>query len=627
MVFASLNRESAARGSIVTNPAISEQGRCLITTADEQSWLFDRPIVFLGEWCRRHARREVWQSLDAIVAAPYGLTPEARDRDHALARAYEAALLPNLCAVINHYHRTTHGERYWRILLGHWLRRYVEVLLNRHQTLESCLQSYRPAAMTTFADDTYTLAPQDSYAAIRAFNDAHWNARLYAQLLGYLEMGDVAIEVLPFALQREFELVPVLVPRSFPSRVLTWAVRQARAVASQLTRAGDALIFNSFLPRLEEIRLQLTLGQFPQQLAGRTRSVPPATIDHALRRRLSDDLLAAMADDQASSLERALQAMLFKLLPACFLEGYAALTAAAEALPWPQAPRFIYTCNNFDTDELFKAWTAAKAATGVPYIVGQHGNNYGTSRYMNPSVEEITADRFITWGWTDGLPQHVPGFIFKTGAQPKHSYDPSGGLLLIELHAGQMMTTWDAVAEYGEYFGEQLIFVGKLSTTIRQELTVRLHHEHINLDWDDMVRWQAFDPNIRLEAGERPLRKLIADSRLVVHSYDSTGILETLAKDIPTLAFWQNGFAHLRDNARPYYQLLVDAGIVHLSPQSAAAHIDAIWEDVSDWWSSPKVQAARMEFCARYARVSTVPAEELKHLLLASAVTIKQENK
>ena len=604
------------------------EGRFLITTADERTWEFDRPVLFLGEWCRRYVRRHVWQAMDAVVAAPpYGIEPVIRDRDHARARAYEELLLPHLCAVLNRHHATDHEERYWRILLGHWFRRYVEVILNRHQTLESCLRDYRPAAMKVFADDEYSLAPQDSYAAIHAFNDAHWNARLYARLLGYIEVGALAVEVLPAAPQREFEGLTVEVPRSLPKRMLARVVRHARAAASHLSQAGDALIVNSYLPRLEEIRLQLALGQIPQQLAGRTDNLPASVIDHSLRRRMVDEFVTPKLDGQSSGLTRALGAMLFDLLPACYLEGYAALTAAADTLPWPQAPRFIFTSNNFDTDELFKAWAAAKAATGVPYIVGQHGNNYGTSRYMNPSVEESTADRFITWGWDDGLPQHVPGFIFKTGKSAHQPCNPQGGLLLIELHAGQMLTTWDAVAEFAEYFNEQLAFAEMLSPKVRRQLTVRLHHEYRKLGWDEVERWQAFDPSIRLETGEQRLVELIAASRLVVHSYDSTGILETLAQNIPTLAFWQNDFAHLRDSAKPYYQGLVEAGIVHLNPRSAAAHIDAIWADVVAWWASPAVQAARLNFCARYARVSTDSAHELKQILLDSAATIEREKK
>ena len=95
-------------------------------------------------------------------------------------------------------------------------------------------------------------------------------------------------------------------------------------------------------------------------------------------------------------------------------------------------------------------------------------------------------------------------------------------------------------------------------------------------------------------------------------------MLETMSLNIPTMAFWQNGFDHLRDSAKPFYQLLVDAGIVHLSPESAAEHINAIWCSVDDWWFSPPVQKARIQFCSRYARESISPVRELKQILLGS---------
>ena len=114
------------------------------------------------------------------------------------------------------------------------------------------------------------------------------------------------------------------------------------------------------------------------------------------------------------------------------------------------------------------------------------------------------------------------------------------------------------------------------------------------------------------------LQKLIEESRLVVHSYDSTGMLETMSLNIPTMAFWQNGFDNLRESAKPFYQLLVDAGIVHLSPESAAKHVNVIWNSIDEWWFSSKVQKARSRFCARYARESISPVRELKQILLGN---------
>ena len=47
--------------------------RYLITTADESTWKFDRPVIFLGEWCRIYDRRHIWEDMDAIVSAHQGI--------------------------------------------------------------------------------------------------------------------------------------------------------------------------------------------------------------------------------------------------------------------------------------------------------------------------------------------------------------------------------------------------------------------------------------------------------------------------------------------------------------------------------------------------------------------------
>jgi len=136
------------------------------------------------------------------------------------------------------------------------------------------------------------------------------------------------------------------------------------------------------------------------------------------------------------------------------------------------------------------------------------------------------------------------------------------------------------------------------------------------MKWGEEKRWQAFDPLLKIDTGDTNVRELVGKSRLVVHSYDSTGILETLSQNIPTLAFWQNGFDHLRDSAKPQYQLLVDAGIVHLTPGSVAKKVNEVWDDVDGWWGQSIIQDARKQFCSRHARQSENPIRELKQILM-----------
>ncbi|NQU29607.1 MAG: transferase [Anaerolineae bacterium] len=591
---------------------MKKESRFLITTADERTWKFDRPVLFLGEWCRIYERRHIWENMDAIVASPYGLSQTRKDADHYDARAAQEQLFPLLCGILNDYHGSQHGMRFWRIVLGHWLHRYVDVMLNRIRTLEHCLQSYQVSGTAGYANDSYSLAPFDSLSAIYAFNEDSWNNALNVRILDELNEVSCPVEVIAKSDSTGFSKRVPSAAETRNRKIISVAKQMGGGLLALFAKDTDAFIVSSYLPKKEEIKLHLALGQCPQLWVA-PKLQKAASPNKALRSELSNRLTTNSGDSFRGIMNR----ILFEVLPVCFLEGYTELNKLVNQLPWPANPKFIFTSNNFDTNEAFKLWTARKVEAGTTYFIGQHGNNYGTTRnHVDPANEEVTADKFLTWGWTDGLPQHTSAFIFKKAGINNQKYNPKGGLLLIELSLPHRIATWDTTAEYAHYFEEQKMFVNTLTRSTKELLTVRLHAGYRYTQWDDRARWSDFDSSLQIDDGCVDVKKLISKSRLVVHSYDSTGILETLSQNIPTLAFWQNGYDHLRESAKPYYQLLVDAGVVHFTPLSVALLVNDVWGDVEGWWFQDKIQRARKAFCDRYARVSEHPISELKTILL-----------
>ncbi len=586
--------------------------RFLITTADERTWKFDKPVLFLGEWCRVYDKKHIWENLDAVVAPPYGLSQAKKDEDHAAARALEEKIFPDICSALNNHHGIQQSQRFWLIVLGHWLRRYVDVILNRFNTLKQCIESYEISGTTIDDNDKYCLATKDSNTWIWALNDDRWNSALTARILPSIISEGILVENISSDSRERFELRAAKPTGSFIKRLMRWGYRQTGSVASYFVKDSDIFIISSYLPKLEAVKLQLTLGQFPQlwtQVEFQENQKP----DQVLRKILTKQLLRE-SDDK---LEQLLRALFFEQIPLCYLESFSKINELTEKLPWPKKPRLVFTSNAFDTDEVFKIYLAKNVSNGTRYIAGQHGANYGTHRHwLSNTGEEVLSDKFLTWGWTDGLSQHVPAFIFKTVGQKRNCYDPNGGLLLIELLLNHRITTWDGTAEFCNYFMEQLQFARSLECSIKKQLTIRLPGACSQLKWNEPMRWQDFDPGLKIDSGQIPINKLIAKCRLVVHSYDSTGILETLSSNIPTIAFWQDGFDHLRESSKPYYQLLVDAEIIHLSVDSAAHKVNMIWDDVQGWWNESKVQNARREFCDRYSCIDENPRSKLSQLLL-----------
>jgi putative transferase (TIGR04331 family) len=280
-------------------------------------------------------------------------------------------------------------------------------------------------------------------------------------------------------------------------------------------------------------------------------------------------------------------------------------------------PKFIFTSNNFDTDEIFKMWTAQKVEQGTPYYVGQHGNNYGTWTYSLEMPEFSTADKFISWGWRNSHVNIIPAFIFKTVDKKDFKINLRGGLLLVERCLHSRQTTFDNHFENSFYQDEQYRMIKSLSTQIRNKLLVRLHlHKPSNLVWSDEQRWRDFDRNIELELGQKNIWKLIKESRLTIYSYDSTGLLEVLSLNIPVIGFWYHLLEEILPSAKPYYELLRKVGILFDNPEDAANHINQNWDDIGKWWFSDEVQQARKVFCDQYARNVDDPVKLLKEILM-----------
>jgi putative transferase (TIGR04331 family) len=93
----------------------------------------------------------------------------------------------------------------------------------------------------------------------------------------------------------------------------------------------------------------------------------------------------------------------------------------------------------------------------------------------------------------------------------------------------------------------------------------------------------------------------MAVSRLAVIPYLDTPLIESIVIGTPTVGLWNPSHWPLLGELEPLFARLRKLGIVHSEPAAAAAHIDAVYDDVGSWWDSAEVVSARAEFVERMA--------------------------
>ncbi len=559
--------------------------RVLVTTALEQSWPVNEPVLFLGEWCRRHSRRDKWQQFDSQVM-PYHWDDRNRllqDYDRLIV-TYER-LLTDLGETLNDQSGSDRSDRYWRILAGPWLGLFVQMAWDRWRMVEEAERRVDVSGTIVLEGIENAVVPSGMVDFTRLFTNDEWNHYLYRRI--FEERGGHALEY------RLYDPGETEGPVGSISLSVSTKVRMLRfwsCLAARLARKNDVAVVSPFMAWSAELALHRRLGQVP--LIWSFVSQPNERFEPRQR-------TWAMRGSAADEFESFVRVLIPEQIPAAYLEGHGRLVEMVGEARWPAHPPVVFTSNSHYSDDVFKAWAADRVERGSRLAIGQHGGNFGISRRLwNEDLEVAIADRYLSWGWSDESRKKIrpvgqiydrppstvdhganETILMVTNTVPRQSY---------HLFSGMVSSQWLS------YLQDQFAFVESLPKSLREHLLVRLYRH--DYGWDQQSRWEERLPEVRLEPGVAPIRDLISKCRIYVSTYNATTFLETFAMDVPTVMFWNPDHWELRDSVVDVFSGLHEVGILHNSAASAAEHLAAVWDDVVSWWGDTAVSTARLRF-------------------------------
>lgn len=569
--------------------------RSLITTADEQTWpkTKDEPVLFLGEWCKRYSRKEKWKKFNAIVVPYHWDDRKMLYTDYQyLQKLYENLLL-ELSQKLNKIHGTNHSLRYWRILIGPWLGYFTQILFDRWKSIQSAINNYELSETVIQNGQIESLVPNDMAHFMKLAVKIEWNHYIYANILTEYTSVPCIMNIR----QPEDKHPKISSNNDWISGIKKSFFAFHDKILNPLRRDQDALFLNTYLSRIDEVKLNLRMTQLPRLV----REIP--TIKTAID---SDKRKWSLFVENCSGFELFVRNMIPQQIPTIYLEGYIKLTEQAAALSWPIKPKVIFTSSSYSTDDIFKVYAAEKNEQGSPLVIGQHGGGIGTHLWAFYEEHQIAiSDSYLSWGWTEtSQPKVKPVGQLKAHRPLGVKHNKKDGIMLVAIKLPlQSYHIFSApiASQMLDYFNDQFDFVEALSHEIRDVLTVRLKAD--NYGWDPIDRWKNRFPDIQLDEGNSDIKKLIKKSRIYVSTYNATSFLESFTMNIPTVMYWNINHWELRNSAIPYFEKLREVGIFHESPESAAQHINMIWEDVDFWWESNAVQEALEFFKKRYSHL------------------------
>ena len=96
------------------------------------------------------------------------------------------------------------------------------------------------------------------------------------------------------------------------------------------------------------------------------------------------------------------------------------------------------------------------------------------------------------------------------------------------------------------------------------------------------------------------LRSQQSRARLNFFNYYSTGMLENLLLDIPSICYLDKDYEYYNDFFMQKIKFLIKAKIVFFSKQNFVSHVNSIWDNVDLWWKSSKTQKLIAKFNSNF---------------------------
>lgn len=157
--------------------------RFLITTALEDTWIDNEPVLFLGEWCRLYSRRQRWSSMDGEVLPWHWHDQDQFHSDYQYLRNFYERALVLLAQQLNHAHNIDREVRYWRILVGPWLARFIQTLFDRWSSIQRAVTRYEISGTIIRTGQADIVAPSDMQQLGLLMAGDEWNHQIYSVIL------------------------------------------------------------------------------------------------------------------------------------------------------------------------------------------------------------------------------------------------------------------------------------------------------------------------------------------------------------------------------------------------------------------------------------------------------------
>ena len=515
-----------------------------------------------------------------------------------LVKFYEK-ILNKISNDLNHYHQVNYSIRFWRILIGPWIYRFISSTFDKWETIKKLnFKEKYSVDIYNFNHNEFIPSALDDFIKMQL--EDPWNLYINSSII----RSNFFSKNFKFNYKGKYKY-----KKKFVNNNLNFLKIFFNKLANRIYK--NTILNSLYLSRRENFFLRINFKNYVNGFdlnLNQTENIKKSNF-----RKYNLDIKTFY------KFEKYISQCIYKNLPKIFIEDFSNLENNLKSYKYSKNPKTILTSGTLSHDTMFSYYVARNVEKGSKLLIVQHGGCYGQFLFHSEQDHEIKiSDKYLTWGWKDNKKKVIPFGSFNPIIKNKIYKDKEKKNLLIILKLPiSYLSRLDSsmgVNQVFKYYEECINLVQQLKKfNIEKNIIIRT--KNARYGFDEKKIWNSYFKDINLDIGKTQITELYEKSRVIIHTSIGTSYLETLRLNIPTIVYNKLDSFYLNKRTQLFFKKLKKEKIFFESEYEASKHINRIWKNTDEWWNNKSLQKVRQDFCEEYVRNNSDLSKNLKKII------------
>lgn len=547
-----------------------------ITKIDKKYYRTPKKL-FLGKWCINEVINTK-KIGDYEIVKYHWNDSEKLNKDYKFLYSLYYKLLKALTLKLNQMHQTNKKERYWHIIIGSWLSRYLVCSFDRWESISQAFDNFDISKIFYKQINYKNLIPSDISEFNKFTQTDIWNNHLISEIIKF-NFKKINLEEMPFkenSDEKKYQLNKNMKNAPFYLKFLDKCI-------SYLQKNPKLVLYKTYLGKENNVLLYLKTKTIPRLFLEFEKKINlPKPID---REKIN------FSFQITNEFEKFITKNIFKNLPVTYLEGYKTVDSFCKNISYN--PELIISAMS-DRYDLLSIWIADKTSYKTKYFFSEHGGIIEDLPKFDNSIKK--SDCYLSWNLSDkqNTFQISPQFYTKK----IHKRKLNDGKYLYIILTGT--TLYNTIAHYdlkSDQFLEtydKLQSLKNLPNQIKDNLKFKLHPGSKIWSMKERIE-DNFGKNMISKYVK--MNDVFKTSKILLNIDFQTAFYESMNSGKPTIVYTDRKFTNnINPRIKKIFEKFVEENIIFDNFENLKKHLDKIWDDPLNWWESDTINNLKKEF-------------------------------